>query len=280
MNRKKKTKISASQAINSTRLEPSRRDFLVGVGGTAVLGVLSGSNAFAQAPENAVNIARVAVPTSQVMLSENRISALNDGFTPENSFDRSHALYSLWADPSTGKRTSWVQYEWSEPVNVNKVEVYWAVDRPRAGELPGSYVRKIATPESYSIQFWDGSDFVPVTQPQGLGVALDTFNATTFEPVKTSKLRIEVVTQQGRPAGILEWKVFNYGPVPMLQPVVDAGVDRSVVSDGKTYLSGKVTWLEDSSREQGPLGEERGARHCDFRRRCFACHDCNLLPAG
>jgi len=36
MNRKKRSKISASQAINSTRLEPSRREFLVGVehGGT------------------------------------------------------------------------------------------------------------------------------------------------------------------------------------------------------------------------------------------------------
>ena len=44
----------------------------MGVGDTAVLGVVSGSNAFAQAPENAVNIARVAVPTSQVMLSENK----------------------------------------------------------------------------------------------------------------------------------------------------------------------------------------------------------------
>ena len=76
------------------------------------------------------------------MTSENRISSLNDGFTPENSFDRTHALYALWAERSTGSRTSWVQYEWSEPVNVNKVEIYWAVDRPRAGELPGSYVRK------------------------------------------------------------------------------------------------------------------------------------------
>ncbi|HET8637788.1 MAG TPA: beta-L-arabinofuranosidase domain-containing protein [Acidobacteriaceae bacterium] len=51
-------------------------------------------------------------------------------------------------------------------------------------------------------------------------------------------------------AGILEWKVFNYGSVPDLPPVVDAGIDRSVVSDGRTYLSGKVTWLEDSQRNK------------------------------
>ena len=89
-----------------------------------------------------------------------------------------------------------------------------------------------------------------MSDPQGLGVALDTFNATSFAAVKTSKLRLEVLPQQDRPAGILEWKVFNYGPVPALPPVVDAGVDRSVVSNGQTYLSGKVTWLEDSTKNR------------------------------
>src|ERR1035441_9531413 len=249
MKSKKRSRTSASHST-FPRIEPSRRKFLVGAGGTAVLGVLSASTTFAKTPQSTLNIARVAVPTSQVMTSENRISSLNDGFTPENSFDRTHALYALWAEPAAGSRTSWVQYEWSEPVSVNKVEIYWAVDRPRAGELPGSYVRRIAAPESYRILSWNGTDFVPVSQPQRLGVALDTFNATTFQPVKTSKLRIEVVDRKDRPAGILEWRVFNYGPVPSLQPVVDAGVDRSVVSDGKTYLSGKVTWLEGSSKNR------------------------------
>ena len=228
-------------------LEPSRREFLAGLGGTAVLTALSANTAFAQAPESALNVARVGVPTSLTMASENKISALNDGFTPANSLDRSHAHYAVWAESSTGSRKSWVQYDWSEPVNVNKVEIYWAVDHPRPGELPGSYVYRIAAPESYRILYWNGRDFIPVRQPQGLGVALDTFNSTTFEPVRTSKLRIEVVPQRDRPAGILEWKVFNYGPTPLLPPVIDAGVDRSVVSDGRTYLSGKVTWLEDSS---------------------------------
>jgi len=183
-------------------------------------------------------------------MSENRISALNDGFTPADSFDRAHAVCSLWAEPSTGSRTSWVQYEWSEPVNINKVEIYWAVDRPRPGELPGSYVHKIVAAENYRVLYWNGSDFAPVSKPQGLGVALDTFNVTTFEPVKTSKLRLEVVPPKYRPAGILEWQVFNYGPIQSLPPVVDAGVDRSVVSDGRTYLSGKVTWLEDSTKNR------------------------------
>jgi uncharacterized protein len=227
--------------------QPSRRDFLAGVGVATVITALSGPQALSETSETALNIARVAVPLSQTMMSENKISALNDGFVPANSLDRTHAMYAVWADHSAGGRTGWVQYEWSEPVNVNRVDIYWAIDRPRPGGLPGSVGSQLVTPQSYRILYWNGKDFAPVSQPKGLGVALDTFNATTFEPVKTSRLRLEVLPHQDHPAGILEWKVFNYGPAPSLPPVVNAGVDRSVVSDGKTYLSGKVTWLQDSS---------------------------------
>jgi DUF1680 family protein len=218
------------------------------LGSAAVLTALAGRGVSAQTAEGAVNVARVAIPTARTIQSENKISALNDGFLPANSFDRSHALYALWTWNESGDRTNWVQYEWGEPVNVNKVEVYWAVDRPRAAAIPGSALPQIQTPESYRILYWNGSDFAPVERPQGLGIAPDAFNATVFEPVLTSKLRLEVVPQSNRPAGILEWRVFNYGPVPALPPVVDAGVDRSVVSDGNTYLSGKATWLKDSPK--------------------------------
>src|ERR1035441_9049993 len=112
---------SEKQAEDRERLEPSRREFLVG--GTAVLGLLSAPRAFSQTSQSPLNIARVAVPTSQVMASENKISALNDGFTPVDSFDRSHALYAVWGEWSTEDRTTWVQYEWSEPVSIDKVEI-------------------------------------------------------------------------------------------------------------------------------------------------------------
>jgi DUF1680 family protein len=247
--------ISESAALQITGTgspaAPSRREFLAGLGSAAALTALSSTRALAQAHENALNVARVAVPTSQFMMSENKISALNDGFTPENSFDREHALYALWADRSSGQSASWVQYEWSEPVHVNRIEVYWAVDRPRPGALPGTGSSGwIQMPVSYKVLYWNGSSFIPVSQPKGLGMAPDTFNPTVFEPVKTTKLRLEVVPQPHHLAGILEWKVFNYGSAPALPSVVDAGVDRSVVSDGKTYLSGKAIWLQDSRRNK------------------------------
>jgi DUF1680 family protein len=255
MNRKQQSNdVSKSLAMDATTLELptslNRREFLSGLGSSAVWTTLAAPRAFAQSPESKLNVARVATPTSRFMMSENKISALNDGFTPESSFDRAHALFALSAEHSSGGPENWIQYEWSEPVTVNKIEVYWAVDHPRPSALPGSSASRIQAPVSYTVLFWDGNDFAPVSRPQGLGLALDEFNATTFEPVKTIKLRLAVTPQPDRLAGIFEWKVFNYGPAPVLSPVVDAGVDRSVVSDGQTYLSGKVTWLEDSRRNK------------------------------
>jgi DUF1680 family protein len=224
----------------------NRREFLSGLTGAAVLGILSHGKASAQTAEGALNLARVAVPSSVAMMSENKISSLNDGFAPTDSFDRSHGRYALWAVKTADSGQPWVQYDWSEPVAINKVEVYWAVDHPRPAALPGSSFPRMQTPVSYRILYWSGSDFIPVEKPEGLGLAVDTFNVTTFAPVKTSKLRLEVVPQTNNPAGILEWRVLNYGTIPALPPVVDAGVDRSVVSSGSTYLAGKVTWLQDS----------------------------------
>ncbi len=71
---------------------------------------------------------------------------------------------------------------------------------------------------------------------------------TTFEAVKTSKVRLEVLPQKGHPTGILEWRVYNSAPVPALPPMIDAGVDRAVMLGAETYLAAKVTWLEDSAK--------------------------------
>jgi uncharacterized protein len=240
--------VSADQPhLSQPPLAPNRREFLAGLMGATLLSTVNPTDGVAQESNLALNIARVALPSSSTMASENKISALNDGSRPEDSFDRSHGICTLRSEASSEGGTPWVQYDWKEPVHVSRVEVYWGVDRPRPGAMPGtSSLRGVQLPQTYRVLYWNGNDFFPVNQPQGFGVALDSFNVTTFEPVKTTKLRLEVAPQEGQPAGILEWKVFNYGPVPQLSPVVNAGVDRSVVSDGKTYLSGKATWLEDS----------------------------------
>src|SRR5947209_8302948 len=122
---------SAKELHHELSTSPSRREFIAGVGSAAVLKALGGAKASAEESGTALNIARVAVPRSRVIESENRISALNDGFAPGSSFDRSHPVYAFWSPGESDERATWVEYEWSEPVDINRVEVYWAVDRPR-----------------------------------------------------------------------------------------------------------------------------------------------------
>jgi DUF1680 family protein len=217
----------------------------------------------AQTSGTGLNIARVAIPSSFTLTSQDKISALNDGFAPADSFDRAHGVYALRRE-STDSDVPWVQYEWSQPVDVNKVEVYWAVDHPRPAAIPGSRWATILVPQSYRILYWNGSEFAPVSSAQGLGIVADAFNATTFDPVKTSKLRLEVISQKDQPAGLLEWRVYNFGPVPSLPPVIDAGIDRSVVSGGRTYLAGKVIWLQDSSANVARWSKASGPGSVSF----------------
>ncbi len=122
-------------------------------------------------------------------------------------------------------------------------------------------------PASYRILYWNGSDFVAVNQPEGFGVAADTFNATTFETVKTTRIRLEVTPQKGQPSGVLEWRVYNAGPVPVLPPVIEAGVDRSVMLGAKTYLTGKVTWLQDSAKNSSRWMKASGPGSVSFEMR-------------
>jgi len=112
------------QSASMFQVEPSRREFITGLTGAAVLTAMNGPKSIAQTADNALNVARVAVPSSFTFTSENKISALNDGFAPANSFDRTHGVYAVRRDLSITSSEPWVQYEWSEPVTVDKIEVY------------------------------------------------------------------------------------------------------------------------------------------------------------
>jgi hypothetical protein len=156
------------------------------------------------------------------------LASIKDGFTPASSRDNQRGSYGNWPKVDT----QWVQYEWSQPIRTNKIDIYWWIDGQGVG-----------APKSYRVLYWKDGKFVPVEHENGLGVAGNTFNATTFDAVTTDKLRVEVVSDGTLSTGILEWKVYSSGEVPAFPPSVEAGVDRTVVLGGKTYLTGKAQWL-------------------------------------
>ncbi|MDC7677417.1 beta-L-arabinofuranosidase domain-containing protein [Asticcacaulis machinosus] len=206
-----------------------RRGFLATAAGASVAAGIGLGAGFAFADTTVVNLAKVAVPSTSFMSGDGKLTALNDGVEPQNSADNAATSYGNW--PKTG--TEWVQYDWSQPVTTNKVDVYWWIDGQGVG-----------APKSCRVLYWNGKAFVPVPNTKGLGVKANGYNTTTFDEIKTDKLRLEIVSDGKLSTGVLEWKVYSFGVVPAFAPAVVAGVDRIVISGGKTYLMGKADWLK------------------------------------
>ena len=218
----------------------------------AMLGLTTLTNLTAQteSTDAPLNLAPFAKASASFVSPHESLPAIQDGFDPAGINDHSHGAYGNW--PKTG--TQWVQYEWSQPINTRQVEVYWWDDS-----------QGVRLPMACRLSYWDGVRFVPVNQAAGLGVAGGRYESTTFAEVQTSKLRLEFDGREKFSTGILEWKVLDTGKSPEFPPAVEAGVDRVVVGEGKTYLSGKVSRVKPGrkrdlgwSKTSGP-GEVRFA---------------------
>ncbi|HTL72169.1 MAG TPA: beta-L-arabinofuranosidase domain-containing protein [bacterium] len=181
---------------------------------------------------SASNLAPAATASTSHVSGDTSLEALNDGYTPRSSRDDRRGSYGNW--PNTG--TQWVEYDWSQPISTKQIEVYWWDDN-----------RGVRLPKACRVKFWNGRDFVAVTNAAGLGVAADKFNVTTFPEVTTTKLRLEMDGNEQFSTGVLEWRVLDSGKSPEFPPKVWAGVDRDVMLNGKTYLSGIVKFLKPNS---------------------------------
>ena len=73
---------AAKSSGDHYQLESNRREFLLGLTGAAAAAAFAGQKGIAQSTDHALNIAQVAVPSSLTIVSENKISAVNDGFMP------------------------------------------------------------------------------------------------------------------------------------------------------------------------------------------------------
>lgn len=202
------------------------------VAAAVLAGFLSSSQGLVAAEAGAPpgpNLAIVATPSSAFTSGDTTVWALNDGAVPRNSRDNRQGSYGNW--PRVAGH--WVQYDWAQPISTKETEVYWWDDR-----------RGVRLPKACRLKYWDGQAFVPVAGVEGLGVAGDQFNRTTFEEVTTTKLRLEMDSDAEFSTGVLEWRVYDSGKSPAFPPRASAGIDRSVMANGKTYLSGTVKSLK------------------------------------
>jgi len=179
-----------------------------------------------------INLAPVAETSCSYVSGDTSLAALSNENDPRSSRDRPGRAYGNW--PRRG--TQWVRYDWSRPISTNMIGVYWWDDN-----------RGVRLPKACRLLYWDGERFAPVSNPSGLGVEGNKYNATTFDEVRTSKLRLEIDSAGTYSTGILEWKVFDSGKSPDFPPRVEAGVDRVVMLGGKTYLNGRVKTLNNTA---------------------------------
>ena len=142
----------------------------------------------------------MALPSASHRHGNNVLSALNDQVEPKDSCDQTIPRFTWWDHKGT---VEWVQYDFDEPVKVSAVEVYWFDDE--------RIKRHCRAPQSWKLLYKMGDTWQPVTGPSAFGTEIDKYNRTTFDPVQTSGLRIEVQLKEPWSGGILEWKVEDIG---------------------------------------------------------------------
>ncbi len=153
------------------------------------LGLLS-----AQATGATVNLARITgvqVSTSFVSGWES-LAAINDGFEPSSSTDRSHSIYGNWNGEGDYGKYNWVEYAWDTPCHIVSASVYWFTDY--AG---------LAKPTVAYIEYWDGMEWVQVSN---IGTELNKYN-TIYTDINGSKIRLYMKSETS--TGIIEFKVMG-----------------------------------------------------------------------
>ncbi|MBI5831518.1 MAG: glycoside hydrolase family 127 protein [Armatimonadetes bacterium] len=169
------------------------------------------------------NLAPLATPSTSYVSGHETLGAVNNGYSPAHSDDKSHGAYGNW--PRTG--TQWVQLDWAQPVSTNAVEVYWFDDQ-----------RGVRLPTACRLLTWTDGKWQPVPGAEGLGLLVNRFNTTRFPELLTGRLRLEFDGQPTFSTGLLQWRVLDTGRSPNFAPTAAAGPDRTVVLSGATYLSG------------------------------------------
>jgi hypothetical protein len=150
-----------------------------------------------------VALAKIPLPTiaSTSKASSTRtnwqfiVNAVNDQHEPKSSGDRLKKHFDWWPAKNTNQ---WAQYDFAKPAKVSAVEVYWFDD---------TGIGECRPPKSWRVLYRDNGEWKPVAHPSGYGIEKDRYNRTTFEPVETDGLRLDVEMPEKFSSGLLQWKV-------------------------------------------------------------------------
>jgi hypothetical protein len=137
------------------------------------------------------NVAPLATASTSYVSPWETIAALNDGYTPAHSNDKTHGAYGNWDNPNS---TQWVQYDWAQTYKVSSIQVYWFNDS--GGVL---------TPTTASAQYWNGSAWVNLGN---VPLATNAFNTLAVNNINMTRLRVSMLNTT-QSTGLLEWRVLG-----------------------------------------------------------------------
>ena len=124
------------------------------------------------------------------------IRAINDRLIPSDGNDRSIPYTHWW--PKTNS-TEWLAYEFKEPTTISTSTVYWYDDQPWQG---------CKVPDSWKLYYKDAAgNWVEVKNPSGYPTTKGVACTVSFDAVKTSAVKLELVQPSDKSCGLYEWSV-------------------------------------------------------------------------
>ncbi len=110
-----------------------------------------------------------------------------------------------------GSEARYLECDLDAPMRLTSTRVEWATGTFPVGEL--------ATPTEWRLYYEAEGRWVEVPNPSGYANAVAQGNRTTFDPIVTNRLRLELRAPEESPVGLFKWEVTGC-PAPADQPPV------------------------------------------------------------
>ena len=141
---------------------------------------------------------KTAEPISSWSEDEAILKTLTDPREPKDSRDGGVGMFLMYAPTIAGGK-QWIRMPFAEAKTVSRAKTYWWTEAYEHGG--------VREPASWRLLYKDGDAWKPVANPSAYGVALNQYNEVTFDPVKTTELKIEIQFQPGRCGSLIRWRV-------------------------------------------------------------------------
>ncbi len=137
------------------------------------------------------NIALEASATTSYVSSWESLAAVNDGFIPTSSTDRSHPIYGNWNSANTLR---WVQYDWPQHYEITSVQLYWFTDNGG-----------ILIPTEAYVEYYNGSTWIKLGD---VPLNANEFNIVSFNAINADSIRVSM-KNTSQSTGIIEFRVIG-----------------------------------------------------------------------